>query len=279
MKSKIIYPSQKDVKYLYSKYSTIENLNILYRTLINILDPSFLSTLNYENVHDAYNKVLLRYYPNEICVKSNFINKVLMKGRNHITIFELPIGSSRADLCKVNGKSIAYEIKTDLDNYSRLKKQLNDYFEIFDEVYVICSENNVNEISSIIPINCGIYSYAVTKRGAYYFNLIRKSLDNSLIISRKQLQLLRRREYYYYFDLSDCTSLEQTSNIIDYILENYNSKSINNIFKLILKDRYKKRWDFLKYNHNNIYEIDYQWFFKNQINPDIIYKREKQFPT
>lgn len=272
MVSKIIYPSQKDVQYLYSKYSTIENINILYKTLINILDSSFLSTLNYENVHDAYNKVLLRYYPNEICVKSNFINKVLMKGRNHITIFELPIGSSRADLCKVNGKSIAYEIKTDLDNYSRLRKQLNDYFEIFDEVYVICSENNVNEVSSIIPSNCGIYTYVITKRGAYNFSLVRQSLDNSLINAQKQLQLLRRREYFDYFKLPGYINYEPATNIIDYILERYSSKTINDNFKLILKERYKKRWDFLKYNHENIYEIDYQWFFKNQISPDKIYK-------
>lgn len=272
MASKIIYPSQKDVQYLYSKYSTIENINILYRTLVSILDPSFLSTLNYENVHDAYNKVLLRYYPNEICVKSNFINKVLMKERNHITIFELPIGSSRADLCKVNGKSIAYEIKTDLDNYSRLNKQLNDYSEIFDEIYVICSENNLKEISSIIPINCGIFTYVATKRGAYHFSLVRESSENLLINSQKQLQLLRCREYYDYFDLSGCTNSDTIPNVIDYIINKYNSETINNIFKLILKERYKKRWDFLKYYHENIYEIDYQWFFKNQINPDKIYK-------
>lgn len=275
--SKITYPSQKDVQYLYSKYSTIENINILYKTLIKILDPSFLSTLNYENVHDAYNKVFLKYYPNEICVKSNFINKILMKGQDHITIFELPIGSSRADLCKVNGKSIAYEIKTDLDNYLRLKKQLNDYFEIFDEVYVICSEDNVKEISSIIPTNCGIYSYVVTKRGVYHFSLVREATsDNSLINSPKQLQLLRRGEYSMYFDLSSCEDCKTASNVIHYILEKYDSKTINNIFKLILKERYKVRWNFLKCNLENIYEIDYQWFFKNHVNPDIIYQRISQ---
>jgi len=272
MASKIIFPSKKDVQYLYSKYSTIENKNILYKTLTDILDPSFFSGLNYSNVHDAYNKVLLRYYPNEICVKSNFIKKVLMKGQKHIAIFELPIGSSRADLCKINGTSIAYEIKTDLDNFSRLNKQLNDYSEIFDEIYVICSENHLPDITQVLPAACGIYSYTNTKRGTYHFKLVKKSLKDMTVNPQKQLQLLRRKEYYNYFDLSDFTGHESRSIVIEHIMQKYDAKSINMIFKQILKERYQKHWYFLRCNYQKIYEIDYQWFFKNQINPEKIYR-------
>lgn len=272
MASRLITPSQKDVQYLYSKYSTIEHINILRRTLTEVLDPSFLSSLNYKNIHDAYNKILLKYYPNEICVKSNFINKVLMKGQNHITIFELPIGSSRADLCKINGTSSAYEIKTDLDNFSRLKKQLNDYSEVFDRIYVICSENNVKEITQMIPAKYGIYAYEITKRGSYRFNLVRESLENFAINPKKQLQLLRRKEYHDYFDLSDCVNPDSISDIIEHISGKYYSETINTTFKQIIKKRYQQNWKFLKYNHEKIYEIDYQWFFKNQISPEIIYK-------
>ena len=66
-----------------------------------------------------------------------------MKGKSHVTIFELPVGSSRADLCKINGTSVAYEIKTDLDNFNRLEKQIEDleddisYFVVFIVVKVL----------------------------------------------------------------------------------------------------------------------------------------------
>ena len=63
-----------------------------------------------ENIHKIYNRIILNYYPNEICIKSSFIKQILMNGKKHVTIFELPVGSSRADLCKINGESIAYEI-------------------------------------------------------------------------------------------------------------------------------------------------------------------------
>ena len=269
MKAKIVYPSPKDLQSLYSKYSTIASNNILYEALVKNTDPSFLTTLEYANIHEAYNKIFIKYYPNEISVKSNFVNKVLLRERKQITIFELPIGSSRVDLCKINGNSIAYEIKTDLDNFSRLTKQLNDYLEIFDEVYVICSESQLNEAYNLIPDVCGIYTYSISKRGVYHFTIERPALTNLMINAEKQLRLLRYKELLNYFKVTDCSAF---SDAIKYIMENYDSEAINKIFKAILKDRYKKRWYFLKYNHSRIYEIDYQWFYKNQISPDKIYQ-------
>lgn len=52
----------------------------------------------------------------------------------------------------------------------------------------------------------------------------------------------------------------------------YNDEFINRIFKQILKKRFEPQWTFLKKNHEYIYEIDYQWFYKNQIDPSRIYK-------
>ena len=58
---------------------------------------------------------------------------------------------------------------------------------------------------------------------------------------------------------------------MDLITKKHSSIEINQIFKKILKKRYSTRWEFLKSHHQDIYEIDYQWFFKNQIDPQIIY--------
>ncbi|MBO5143665.1 MAG: sce7726 family protein, partial [Clostridia bacterium] len=146
MANRVTYPNiKKDMQMLYSKYSTIEAKSILYDNLIKYLDSDFFSSLEFEDIHEIYNRLLTRYYPNEICIKANFVKQILLSGKQHVTIFELPIGTSRTDLCKINGTSIAYEIKTDLDNYTRLPKQIEDYNKVFDQVYVICSEDSVEE--------------------------------------------------------------------------------------------------------------------------------------
>ncbi|MDD3140108.1 MAG: sce7726 family protein [Lachnospiraceae bacterium] len=270
-KNKIIYPTFKDAQQLYTSYSTIENGSVLYDTLSKLIDNSYLSSLDSNNIHEIYNKILLKYYPNEICIKSNFINKILIHGKKHVTIFELPIGSSRADLCKINGTSIAYEIKTDLDNFSRLYKQIQDYFEIFDQVYVICSYNNIINITNILPEQCGIYSYTLTQRGSYKFDLIRKSETSTSLNKEKQLNLFRKSEFKCF--KQNFTHKQNRAETISDISHCYSTEEVNEIFKSVLKNRYRGSWCFLKQHYNDIYEIDYQWFFKNQIDPIKIYKK------
>ena len=270
MAQKIVYPTFKDAQQLYAKYSTIENISALYKTLQELIDSSYLSTMLENNIHAIYNKIILTYYPNEICIKSNFIKQVLMSDKKQVTIFELPVGTSRADLCKINGKSIAYEIKTDLDNLTRLTKQLTDYNAIFDEVYVICSETNLSKITELLPDTCGIYTYIQNRHGKYMFQLFRNPTENQKLNSLKQLNLLRKSELLSYFKIE--TPLLDRCKIIEYIAQNHTSDSINNAFKTILKHRFQKQWDFFKANYSSICEIDYQWFYKNQIEPSRIYK-------
>lgn len=270
MSRQIVYPTFKDAQQLYAQYSTIESISILYNNLKEIVDSSFLSKMTGKNIHEIYNKIILNYYPNEICIKSSFIKQILMSGQNHVTIFEFPVGSSRADLCKINGMSTAYEIKTDLDNFSRLQKQIEDYYKIFEKVFIICSEYNVSNILDIIPEKCGIYSYSQTNRGNYKFQLVRDGIGGNEIDSLKQLDLVRKDEFFTYFKLN--ANLRNRSEIIEFIIRKYSCDAINQIFKTVLKQRFQKQWTFLKQNHNDIFEIDYQWFYKNQIEPSRIYK-------
>lgn len=270
MAQQIVYPTFKDAQQLYLQYSTIENISTLYNILHEYIDSSFLSTMVGKNIHEIYNKIILKYYPNEICIKSSFIKNILVNGKKHVTIFELPVASSRADLCKINGKSIAYEIKTDLDNFSRLNKQIDDYFKVFDEVYLICSASNVNNVCTLLPKECGIYTYTQNKRGNYKFQLFRNAVVNTKINSIDQLELLQKKELLCNFKIDN--SLHTRSEIVNYILNNYTSELINRKFKESLKFRFKKQWNFLKENYSDICEIDYQWFYKNQIDPSRIYK-------
>ena len=270
LSNQIIYPTFKDAQQLYAHYSTIQSISVLYNNLLNTIDSSFLSTMPGDNIHKIYNKIILQYYPNEICIKSSFIKQILISGKKHVTIFELPVGSSRADLCKINGESIAYEIKTDLDNFTRLRKQIDDYYKIFEKVFIICSESNVNNILPLIPQACGIYSYRQNRQKNYKFTLVREALPEHKICPIDQLNLLRKSEFSTHFMVD--TSFQKRTDTINCIVQTYSTDSVNMIFKDILKHRFEKQWLFLKQNHNNILEIDYQWFFKNQIEPSRIYK-------
>lgn len=95
---------------LYNLYNPLQQTKELYYSLINILQKYSIdtSTITIYNTRDIFNTLILKYYHNEITIKSSFINNVLLKNNNHITIFELNSGKSRVDLCKFNGHSIAY---------------------------------------------------------------------------------------------------------------------------------------------------------------------------
>ncbi len=272
MPNQIVYPTFKDAQQLYSQYSTIQSVSVLYDNLLRTVDPSFLSTMTEYDIHEIYNRIILNYYPNEICIKSCFIKQVLMNERKHITIFELPVGSSRADLCKINGESIAYEIKTDLDNFVRLKKQINDYYKIFEKVYIICSETNVEKISKLIPENCGLFCYKQNRKKNYKFTLLREASLENKIYALNQLDLLRKNELIAFFP-TKFSSVKRTA-IINNIMQMYSPDDINQIFKTVLKHRFEKQWTFLKEYHKDILEIDYQWFYKNQIEPSRVYKQQ-----
>ena len=257
-------------KQLFSNYNTLQIHSELvnkFETLANKYDINILID---RNIRILYNQLINRFYHNEITIKSNFINNVLLKSNNHVTIFELNLHTSRVDLCKINGKSIAYEIKTDLDNFSRLEKQIKDYSKIFEQTYVICSLNNVNNILSIIPHYCGVYSYHIRTNGTYVFRKEKQAQESNNLDSFSQLNLLSKKDIETNFK-SSTLNMDKLV-MINEIIPKYSSKYINSTFKKIIKKKYKNKWDFLKQNHDQIYEIDYQWFFKNNINPNIIYQ-------
>lgn len=261
-------PTFKVAQALFISYSTLQSNNTLENNLANILGPSLINAFNTENIREIYNNIILKHYPNELSVKSNFINQVLLKPKNHVVIFEMPINASRVDLCKINGYSTAFEIKTDLDNCLRLNKQLNDYFDVFEKVFVICSENKLQEIELQIPSKCGIYVYSISSRGNYKFQIYRRATISKRFNNRKQLNILRKKEIEKNFSVPQSSSKED---LIISVLKKYSSAEINKLFKRIVKNRYQNQWEFLKNNKSQIFEIDYQWFFKNTINPALIY--------
>jgi hypothetical protein len=255
----------EDAQKLFNMYSPLQTNSVLIQNLKQVLNFDYHDILSPRAI---YNEIILKHYPNETSIKSAFINNILLKSNNHISIFELKVGDSRVDLCKVNGCSTAFEIKTDLDNLQRLNKQLYDYSQIFEKVYVICSSNKTEQINNFIPSEYGIYEYRLLKNGQIKFKHIKESSLSNNINCIKQLEIMTKRELAYNFDVDISNSRDDN---IQSIVNKYNSKKINTIFKNCMKMKYQKQWLFLKENHNQIYDIDYQWFFKNTISPSLIY--------
>ncbi|ALX48519.1 sce7726 family protein [Lentibacillus amyloliquefaciens] len=214
------------------------------------------------------NQFVLHYYPNETTIKSTFINNVLFKTNNHVSIFELNVGNSRLDLCKINNFSNAFEIKTEFDTPKRLDQQMKDYFYVFEKVYLICSMHNFNTMISYIPSDCGIYTYYITKTGKYVFKKVRSAVKSNYISAYAQLSVLTKKDLNAFFE---CPNLETKEAMINLIIKNKTEKVINKTFKLCLRNKFYHKWNFLVENSPNILEIDYQWFFKNTLSPEIVY--------
>ena len=115
------------------------------------------------------NDMIFNYYFCERVIKYYFI-KHLKDQLNHIVAFEMNIGDSRIDICRINGSSYAYEIKTEYDTFDRLGSQMQDYLRTFEKVYVIVPIGRVNDVKNLIPESCGIISYRITKNREVVFS-------------------------------------------------------------------------------------------------------------
>lgn len=90
--------------------------------------------------------LLLKTHRNEYVYKNTLLNRIVMgrhSPRTSTAFTEVPIGDSIADFLVINGKATVYEIKTDLDNLSRLDSQIADYYHAFDHVCVVCGERHL----------------------------------------------------------------------------------------------------------------------------------------
>ena len=79
---------------------------------------------------DAALKSLVAGHRSEYVFKNQIISKVVFgrhSPRTASALLELPMGQSVADVVVLNGTSTTYEVKTDLDQFTRLSTQLDDY--------------------------------------------------------------------------------------------------------------------------------------------------------
>ncbi|AXK38413.1 sce7726 family protein [Crenobacter cavernae] len=139
--------------------------------------------------------ILVQDYRNEYVYK-NLIARQLMLERHApgeaVLLSEFRAYESLADLVILNGTSTVYEIKSELDNLSRLDKQLDDYLKIFDRVNVVTHHSCAEVFLKRLPARVGLLALDVDGR----FVEVREAASNlDEVSSRAIFYSLRQAEY------------------------------------------------------------------------------------
>lgn len=213
-----------------------------------------LEELTKFDLHKKINNILYRNYFGEEVLKYK-LARIFIK-KKYIAGFEVKVNSSRADFLVINGTTHCFEIKSKIDTLKRLRQQCLDYGDVFEFNTVVIDKIHLAQVVELLPQHHGIWYFEGNKRIIY-----RNASQTPSINSEAQLSLLTKKELNTLFNIT---------NIID-IMKQFDKNQINNNMKIALKDRYSKRWDFVKLNWDKILPIDLQFFFNTNICPNIIY--------
>lgn len=189
-----------------SNFKKIVREDDYYSTFYKLRKHTTISdtTTNLDIINIIYNS-LLKNYKNEYVYKNILTNKLLLKKyslKNTIALNEFSIGKSIADFVLLNGEARIYEIKTELDNLEKLDKQIGDYCQFGDKVYIVTNSKHINKLIELYD-NTTIGIIELTSRNA--LKTIKEASSNVNSFSYEILfKTLRKREYteliYEYFN-------------------------------------------------------------------------------
>lgn len=138
-------------------HGTTEVTRDLIKHLVEDGAMSDLDPLSY--VCDlAYERLLSSSRP-EYVYKNILLSKMVFGKYSPSTtswLYEFRVGDARADAVLVNGVATAFEIKTDLDDFSRAKSQLEAYYSCFDRVVFVVGNGQVDKALRELPNYVGI---------------------------------------------------------------------------------------------------------------------------
>lgn len=102
---------------------------------------------------------------------------------------EKSIGSSICDVMTVTDRLTGYEIKSDLDNYTRLPDQIEAYDKFFDENYLVVGEKHMLSAFERVPDTWGIICVRDSD-----ITVARAAKPNDRVSRRRQLSILWKLE-------------------------------------------------------------------------------------
>jgi hypothetical protein len=156
----------------------------------------FPNSINNLEIIQFIYKELLSNYKSEYIYKNALLNKLLL-GKYSINtttvINEFKIGSSIADFVLLNGEARIFEIKTEYDSLDKLTKQLADYVQFANKVYIVANSKFIDKL---------LEDYKHTTIGIIEFtdnNTLKELLpakENNLFFNHKAIfKTLRKQEY------------------------------------------------------------------------------------
>ena len=217
------------------------------------------------------NDLIFNFYYCERVIKYHFIRH--LKNRiDHIVAFEMAIGDSRIDICRINGSSYAYEIKTEYDTFDRLDTQMRDYLKTFEKVYVIVPQNRVEDVKLHIPESCGVISYRIENDMDVIFAYVKKAKKNCCDVSFC-INSLSSNDMSYLLKLLNKKDYRTRNEKLDALLKLAGSKSIWKQYRQLLIHKYEAQWAFITKHFDEILPIDIQSFFSSTMDPHLLYTK------
>jgi len=254
-----------DLRLLFNYYSPLKTDQQLIEAYTKISQSNFDPS---KDIRDIYNKLIQRGFLNESVIKAAFIEKFSFKQKpSHVvSVFELNTGSSRADICMFNGKSMVFEIKTEYDTFTRLDRQLSDYKKAYEYLNLIIPKSKLSDALDLLDEEIGIITYT-TKNKRILFETHKEPVLNHHIEPSFQLDQLTKKQLESIVNNPHLTKQE----LITIIRKTYNPTEINRFFIESMKSKYFSKWSYLYANKSKIKPLDYQWFFKNNISIEAVY--------
>jgi hypothetical protein len=235
-------------------YNSLHTAKQLRETLSTFFSTDKFQEYSKLQLLTKYNQTLFENYKGEEVLKY-FLAKEFRK-KKYIGAFEVKAKSSRADFLVINGNTKSFEIKSRLDNLSRVPKQISDYGDVFEYNTLVIDSIHLDCVTKLVPEHYGIWFFEKGKKVVY-----RDASYSPNLCAQSQLTLFNKKELTQRFN---------TFNFSE-ILDNFTLQEINTALNLTLKKRYEKRWQFLTKRWNEILPIDVQFFFQTNIQPEIIY--------
>lgn len=135
-------------------------------------------------------------YQNEYYYKNTLFYELLVKPRclNQVAaLAELPVAGSRVDFVTIGDQGTAYEIKTDLDTFDRLKSQIDHYYKVFRYVNVVVGSKKVKKAKSLLK-DTPVGILELTGKGKLIYH--KKAEDKLDELSYEKIfKVLRKREF------------------------------------------------------------------------------------
>lgn len=225
------------------EYKGVFSRKNLKRLINGNLTLSHTDKITYAEYFDQAYLSLTKHYRNEYLYKNALLNRRLLGVHSintGVALSEIPIEGSVADFILINGKAVVYEIKTELDDFSRLLTQLEDYYQAFQHVYVVTAESMEERLKNILKDSpAGIILF---RKNGNFSKPVKESIQHTAKLNHVALfKLLRKKEY---LDLTKelFSSIPNVKPVFlfDACLERFKEVEINTAYQAVMK-QLKKR--------------------------------------